>query len=98
MSQCPLGFKGTPPIGHPPVPGMHTGDSTKASAHRAPRLSDMLKNQYLILLLEVLFLLMAVYIARNGFPSVVTKTLGSYLPRTSSSATSTRARVPTKSE
>lgn len=100
MSQCPLGFKGTPPVGHPPVAGMRIEDTNKPSsdASKLPRLFALFKNQYLILFLEALFLLTAVYIARNGFPAFVTKTFGGYLPRGNSSIATPRARVPSKTE
>ncbi|KAK0526786.1 hypothetical protein OC834_004684 [Tilletia horrida] len=38
--RCPLGFTGTPPAGHPSIPGLHTSASASASASKDPSSSS----------------------------------------------------------
>ncbi|SNX85067.1 uncharacterized protein MEPE_03776 [Melanopsichium pennsylvanicum] len=70
MSQCPLGFKGTPPPGHPKVAGLDntptSGDATNANSSEKAGW-----NPWLLLLFDAIFILAAIYIARNGVPRAI---------------------------
>lgn len=69
MSQCPLGFKGTPPPGHPKVAGLdNASPSTDAAKGTASGTESAGWNPWLLLAIDAVFILAAIYIARNGVP------------------------------
>ncbi|EST05081.1 hypothetical protein PSEUBRA_005890 [Kalmanozyma brasiliensis GHG001] len=72
MSQCPLGFKGTPPPGHPKVAGLAdslSGSDAAASDSSTPEKAGW--NPWLLLAVDAAFILLAIYIARNGVPRAI---------------------------
>lgn len=76
MSSCPLGFTGTPPPGHPKVAGL-----TDSSAKTASTGEKAGWNPYLLLALDAVFILVAIYVARNGLPRSIKEPLLAVLGR-----------------
>ena len=83
MSQCPLGFKGTPPPGHPKVAGLETSSPASDAAGAAPTTSDKAGwNPWFLLVIDAIFILAAIYIARNGVPRAIADPVKSALGKT----------------
>lgn len=84
MSQCPLGFKGTPPPGHPKVAGLDTSSPSSANDATAAPSSTSSKggwNPWLLLAIDAAFILAAIYVARNGVPRVIADPVKAALTR-----------------
>ncbi|KAE8191731.1 hypothetical protein A4X06_0g711 [Tilletia controversa] len=73
--RCPLGFTGTPPVGHPSIPGLSHSSSSSSSSPSSSKttaslqnfLSNLLSqpwsNTHTMLLLDALFILGATLVA-----------------------------------
>ncbi len=85
MSQCPLGFKGTPPPGHPKVAGLENAASPSSSATDTTTGEKAGWNPWLLLLLDVTFILLAIYVARKGVPRAIADSVKAILGRTPAS-------------
>ncbi|TKY84751.1 hypothetical protein EX895_005831 [Sporisorium graminicola] len=84
MSQCPLGFKGTPPPGHPKVAGLDTSSPPSASDAASTPASASEKggwNPWLLLVVDAVFILVAIYVAKNGVPRAIADPVKAALTR-----------------
>lgn len=85
MSQCPLGFKGTPPPGHPKVGGLEnvaSGNDATATKPTSGTVEQQGWNPWLLLVIDALFILAAIYVARNGVPRAIADPVKAALGRT----------------
>ncbi|KIS68579.1 uncharacterized protein UMAG_12211 [Mycosarcoma maydis] len=87
MSQCPLGFKGTPPPGHPKVAGLDTtssaSDATNAATSASSSTSEKTGwNPWLLLVIDAAFILVAIYLAKNGVPKAIADPVRAALNKT----------------
>ncbi|CDS02284.1 hypothetical protein [Sporisorium scitamineum] len=85
MSQCPLGFKGTPPPGHPKVAGLDTSSPSSSASDAATAPASTSEkggwNPWLLLVIDAAFILVAIYIARNGVPRAIADPVKAALTR-----------------
>ncbi|SPO26347.1 uncharacterized protein UTRI_03936 [Ustilago trichophora] len=83
MSQCPLGFKGTPPPGHPKVAGLENASPASDAATTPAGASEKDGwNPWLLLVVDAVFILAAIYIARNGLPRAIADPIKALLGKT----------------
>ncbi|SPO41161.1 uncharacterized protein PSFLO_06643 [Pseudozyma flocculosa] len=62
-SRCPLGFTGTPPVGHPSVPGFSSSKPLTEGSQGAKTGKEW--NPYVLLALDAAFLILCVIVAKN---------------------------------
>ncbi|GAC95241.1 hypothetical protein PHSY_002816 [Pseudozyma hubeiensis SY62] len=82
MSTCPLGFKGTPPPGHPKVPGLDSSPSDATTAANSSTSQKAGWNPWLLLAIDAVFILLAIYLAKNGVPRAIADPVKAALSRT----------------
>ncbi|SPO26645.1 uncharacterized protein UTRI_03936_B [Ustilago trichophora] len=83
MSQCPLGFKGTPPPGHPKVAGLENASPASDTATAPTGTSNKDGwNPWLLLVVDAVFILAAIYVARNGLPKAIADPIKALLGKT----------------